>query len=174
MIAFPSPLVFIRNLKITARLVTLSSFLLLLVIGVVLLGHIGLSTQTAQMDSVYRDHTVPLSELGLGLDGLHRSRMRIVLAMETQYMNTAEEHFAEMEKLQTEAIKNLKSAFTGMTDPESQKQIKAFDENSPPPAGSPSRRTANTSPPSASTTTSPSPTPPRSPSPPRRRRNSPA
>ena len=129
MIAFPSPLVFIRNLKITARLVTLSSFLLLLVIGVVLLGHIGLSTQTAQMDTVYRDHTVPLSQLGLGLDGLHRSRMRIVLAMETQYMNTAEEHFAEMGKLQTEALKNLKQAFTQMHDAESQKQIKAFDDN---------------------------------------------
>ncbi|MCX9157582.1 methyl-accepting chemotaxis protein [Niveibacterium sp. 24ML] len=115
-----------KNLRISTRLVLLSSFLLLLVVVVVVLGRSGLSTATAQIDSAYAQHTVPMSQLGVSLDTLHRSRMRIVLAMETQYVKTAEEHFEAMRKLDADALKGLQAAFKLMNDATSKKHIKTF------------------------------------------------
>ncbi|WP_374515668.1 methyl-accepting chemotaxis protein [Niveibacterium sp.] len=116
----------IKNLRISSRLVLLSSFLLALVVVVVALGRSGLSSATAQMESAYTQHTVPMSLLGVSLDTLHRSRMRIVLAMETQYVKTAEEHFEAMRQLDAEAMKGLQTVFKSMTDATSKKHIKEF------------------------------------------------
>ncbi|WP_172201423.1 methyl-accepting chemotaxis protein [Niveibacterium sp. COAC-50] len=115
-----------KNLRISSRLVLLSSFLLALVVVVVVIGRNGLSSATDKIEAAYVTHTVPMSQLGVSLDTLHRSRMRIVLAMETQYVKTAEEHFEAMRQLDAEALKGLQAAFKTMTDPAAKKQIKAF------------------------------------------------
>jgi len=115
------------KISIAARLIFLAAILLMLVLAVVMLGQHGLATLTERMAGVYEKHSVPMSQLSIGLDTMHRSRMRVVLAMESQYADTAEEHFAAARKLQDEALKDLRAAFGEMKGEEASTRIKSFE-----------------------------------------------
>ncbi|WP_341677530.1 methyl-accepting chemotaxis protein [Niveibacterium sp. SC-1] len=117
-----------KNLRIAARLALLSSFLLLLVLAAAALAQFSLSSATARMAQTYHHNTLPMSQLGLGLDTLHRSRMRIFLAMEAQYRNVAEEHLVAMGQQQAEARKLLDPAFATLRQyPDAAKHIQTFE-----------------------------------------------
>ncbi len=119
----------IRKLRISHRLWVFAAILVALVAVVASAGMLSLRELTQRFESVYRHDTVPLGQYGLALDTLYRSRMRMTLGMEAQYVKTAEEHFAKMVEHEAEAVRILDVAFTQAGDPGSRKLVDTFRLN---------------------------------------------
>jgi methyl-accepting chemotaxis protein len=119
----------IRKLRISHRLWLFAAVLVALVAVVASVGMLSLRELTQRFESVYRRDTVPLGQYGLALDTLYRGRMRMTLGMETQYMKTADEHFAKMVALEAEAVRILEVAFTLVDDSESRSLVETFKLN---------------------------------------------
>ncbi|PPE65473.1 hypothetical protein C1704_14580, partial [Caldimonas caldifontis] len=97
-----------------------------LVVALMLVSRQGSQVAVKELSGVYHAHAVPMGALGQALDVLHRSRMRIVLAMETSYQRQALEHFDRMLSLEAEVDALLAPVFDGLTAPGDQAQIAAF------------------------------------------------
>src|SRR5262245_5893770 len=112
--AFVSVLRSVDNLSIGKRLVLLSLLAAAVIVLLMAGGHHGMRSGTQQLSTVYKAHAEPMGAFGTALDQLHRSRMRIVLAMETSYARQSQEHFEQVVKIEAQAAETLAPAFAAL------------------------------------------------------------
>ena len=104
------------SLRISTRLGLLALLSVIVILLLTLTGGHGMQVGTRQLSAVYERHAVPMGAFGTALDQLHRSRMRIVLAMETSYARQAEEHLARGAAVEQAALASLAPVFAALTD----------------------------------------------------------
>jgi methyl-accepting chemotaxis protein len=119
----------LANLRIGTRLSVLAATLTVLIAAVALVSVFGLRQLNQRFELAYRKDTVPLGQLGLALDTLYRSRTRITLGMESQYIKTAAEHFDAMDKLDAQALATLEHSFAAIDDASGREQADVFKKS---------------------------------------------
>jgi methyl-accepting chemotaxis protein len=119
----------LANLRIGTRLSLLAATLTLLIAAVAMVSVFGLRQLNERFELAYRKDTVPLGQLGLALDTLYRSRTRITLGMESQYIKTAAEHFEAMDKLDAQALATLERSFAAIDDAAGREQSEVFKKS---------------------------------------------
>ncbi len=115
--------------RIRSRLALLSGLMVAVVLFLLLSSRHGVEVATRELSTVYRTHAVPMGQYGTALDRLHRSRMRIVLAMETSYTRQAQEHFEAVLKLEQTMMAGLEDALTHATSADETRLIGEFRQH---------------------------------------------
>ena len=114
-LSFPS-LPRLGGWRISTRLTLLAILSAVVIALLTLSGVHGMQEGTRQLSTVYERHAVPMGTYGTALDQLHRSRMRIVLAMETSYARQAQEHLERGAAIERAALDALAPVFAALTD----------------------------------------------------------
>ncbi len=115
-----------KDWRIGTRLTGLALLCASLIVALMLVSRQGSQVAMKELSGVYHTHAVPMGALGQALDVLHRSRIRIVLAMETSYQRQALEHFERMMGLEAEVDEILLPVFDRFSAPSDQAQVAAF------------------------------------------------
>jgi len=113
-------------LRIRTQLAVLAVLTLAVILLLVGGARYGMNVATQELSTVYRQHAVPMGVYGTSLDLLHRSRMRIVLAMESSYARQAQEHFDATLQLEQDAMRGLEDAFALLSSAEDLQQVETF------------------------------------------------
>ncbi|ARN20558.1 methyl-accepting chemotaxis protein [Piscinibacter gummiphilus] len=101
--------------RISTRLTLLAVLSVVTILLLTLSGGQGMRVATRQLSDVYQNHAVPMGTFGTALDQLHRSRMSLVLAMETSYARQAQEHIDRGAAIEKAALESLEPVFAALT-----------------------------------------------------------
>jgi len=112
--------------RISTRLTVLAVLTVAVIVLLTVAGGHGMRVATRQLSEVYQNHAVPMGTFGTALDQLHRSRMTIVLAMETSYARQAQEHLDRGAAIEKDALAKLEPVFAALTAEADVKHVAQF------------------------------------------------
>ena len=112
--------------RIRTRLVALAVLTVAVMVLLTVAGGHGMRVATRQLSEVYESHAVPMGVFGTALDQLHRSRMAIVLAMETSYARQAQEHLDRGANVEREALARLAPVFAQLSGEADRTEVARF------------------------------------------------
>ncbi|MEW9899988.1 methyl-accepting chemotaxis protein [Chitinivorax sp. PXF-14] len=116
----------IRGLKVSHRLIFLVTVLLALLMAVSALSGIGISRANLATRTTYQDQLVPMVGLGKSINEINEAKTKLYLALETQYVKTADEYFAAIGQHETHVFEQMSTLLKASGDPEATMLYQAF------------------------------------------------